>query len=212
MTPRVVAASELRTDVTVLYVDKRGPYPKLVAEWFDEHRNAETFGGRCPVVAHPPCGPYSRLRALNRYQRPEHALHAVDVVRREGGVLEHPAQSRLWRVRDLPFPNCLPDSFGGWTLEIDQCRFGHVARKRSWIYIVGCSREDLPAIPPARQPTHWCSGGRRERTGARGRQTLVPAGIKVASAQQRRRTPVDFALWLIEVASRCTRTRGEEQS
>jgi hypothetical protein len=31
----------------------------------------------------------------------------------------------------------------------------------------------------------------------------VPPGIKVCSAQQRRRTPVAFAEWLVSVASRC---------
>lgn len=46
----------MRTDVAALYVDPRGPYPKLVAEWYDAARDARTYEGPLPVVAHPPCG------------------------------------------------------------------------------------------------------------------------------------------------------------
>lgn len=56
------------------------------------------------------------------------------------------------------------------------------------------------AGPPTRAPTHWCSGVHTK--GARGE---TPPGIKVCSAQQRRRTPIAFAEWLLELASRCGR-------
>jgi hypothetical protein len=36
----------------------------------------------------------------------------------------------------------------------------------------------------------------------------VPPGIKVCSAQQRRRTPVAFAQWLLDVAGSVRRARG----
>ncbi len=32
----------------------------------------------------------------------------------------------------------------------------------------------------------------------------MPEGIKVCSAQQRRRTPLAFAMFLLELASKCT--------
>lgn len=91
-------------------------------------------------------------------------------------------------------------------------RWGHVATKRTWLYIVDYSRDDEDAyewvgehildVPPPRKPTHWASGGRKPRSTG---QTLVPAGIKVCSATQRRRTPPAFAEWLIELAARCRR-------
>ena len=43
--------ASLRTDVSVLYVDPRGPYPKLVADWWDAERDARNYAGPNPVVA-----------------------------------------------------------------------------------------------------------------------------------------------------------------
>lgn len=183
----------VRDDVVALYVDPRGPYPKLVREWYDEKRDACTYDGPHPVVAHPPCGPWSKLRHL--YCGNEHALapHAVEQVRRWGGVLEHPAHSKLWAAMQMPAPKEPPDRFGGRTIEVDQCNWGHVARKRTWLYLVGV-RNNAVKLPPERSPTHWASGG---GTG-RGK---VPPGIKVCSAAQRRRTPVAFAEWLLDLAA-----------
>ena len=185
-----------RQDVAVLYVDPLGPYPRLVHHWYDATRDARTYDGPWPVVAHAPCGPWSSLRSLSRETTKDAAPHALAVVRRWGGVLEHPCGSLLFREYRMPFPGELPDGFGGVTVEIDQCDWGHVARKRTWIYVVGC--RELPPMPARRRPTHWCSGG---GTG-RGR---TPPGIKVCSAQQRRRTPPAFAAWLLELAARCSR-------
>lgn len=75
--------------------------------------------------------------------------------------------------------------------------------------LIPCARRrvesDFEASPPfpGRAPTHWVSGGRKSsrKNGRRG-GGVVPPGIKVCSAQQRRRTPVAFAEWLIELAKR----------
>ena len=127
------------------------------------------------------------------------AIRAVEQVREFGGVLEHPADSRLWDVCDLPRPWCLPDAWGGYTVAVDQCDFGHVARKTTWLYLVGVPRSAL-IFPPRREPTHWVAGGRVSNP--EHRRTLVPPGIKVCSAQQRRRTPHDFARYLVSLGSR----------
>lgn len=207
-------APELRSDVSVLYVDRHGPYPLLVQDWYDAARNAMTYRGTRPVVAHPPCGPWSRLSRLHKHAE-EIALapHAVATVQRCGGVLEHPAGSKVWDACGLPKPDRLvavsprasvhvsgPDEHLGYTLEVCQCDWGHPARKRTWLYIVGCAFEALPPIPPPREPTHWASGG-RTRSSRQG--APVPPGIKVCSAQQRRRTPTAFAEWLVSVAAQC---------
>ena len=185
----------LNAGVVALYVDARGPYPGIVRDWYDDTRDAMTYRGTRPVVAHPPCGPWSMLSHLHkRAAEIAFAPHAVAVVQRCGGVLEHPRGSGLWDACRLPKPGAGVDAHGGYTLEVAQCDWGHVARKRTWLYIVGLSVSQLPPMPSPRQPTHWASGG---GTG-RGK---TPPGIKVCSAQQRRRTPVAFARWLVEVAA-----------
>jgi hypothetical protein len=191
--------------VACLYVDKNGVYPSLVGPemCWDEKRDARTYAGPWPVVAHPPCGPWGRLRHLCR-RTSEKALApmALAAVQQFGGVLEHPRYSLLWKLYDLPLPGRLPDRFGGVTLEISQCDWGHTARKWTWLYVVGS--RSLPPIPPHREPTHWISGG-RGRAGKKSKTTPVPSGILVCSAQQRRRTPPAFARWLVELAAQATR-------
>lgn len=193
--------------VAALYVDERGPYMKMegVDPW-PESRDARNYAGPWPVVAHPPCGPWGSLSHLShQVNSPKGGPHgydkalapiALEQVRRWGGVLEHPAGSKLWVHCGLPMPGQLPDAFGGITIAVEQVDFGHVARKKTWLYLVGV--RDIGPRPPKREPTHWVSGGRSHaRKGAGG---FVPPGIKVCSAQQRRRTPPLFAEYLVRLA------------
>lgn len=197
----------LRTDVSALYVDPRGPYPKLVADWWDEKRDARLYAGPNPVVAHPPCGPWgslSHMRVPNRERRASDVDcmgPAVNAVRTFGGVLEQPAGSKAFAAFGIPLPFTEGDSFG-FTVEVEQVNWGHPARKKTWLYCVGISRSVVVAGKKyGAEPTHWVSGGRNplRKNGRRG-GGVVPPGIKVCSAQQRRRTPVAFAEWLIELA------------
>lgn len=125
--------------------------------------------------------------------------YAVGHVRKYGGVLEQPEGSRLFDAFDLPLP-WHHDPQGGYTVKVEQVSWGHVARKPTWLYVVGVPQAEIEAgIRTGGTPTHWCSGGRRRSSGSGG---LVPPGIKVCSAQQRRRTPRAFAEWLMQLA-RC---------
>lgn len=191
--------------VAALFVDPRGPYPALTAvDCWDAARDAREFTDTIPVVAHPPCAPWGRLRHLStRAHEADLAILAIEVVRSNGGVLEHPQYSRLWQALALPLPGEPPDEFGGYTLEISQCEWGHPARKMTWLYIVGVPRTRSLLAPPfvGRQPTHWVSGG-RGRVGKKAKTTPVPPGIKVCSAQQRRRTPPLLAAALVDLARR----------
>jgi hypothetical protein len=163
---------------------------------WDETRDARAYPGPGPVVAHPPCGPWGRLAHLCRRSHEKHlALVAVAQVRAYGGVLEHPQGSGLFAAAGLPRPGKLPDAWGGYSIEVAQCDWGHVARKRTLLYLVGVPRSALESRP-AREPTHWVSGGR----GSRNIRGPVPPGIKICSAQQRRRTPPDFAAYLVRLA------------
>lgn len=186
-------------NVAALYVDPRGPYPWIEGiDVWDEERDARRYLGTDPVVAHPPCGPWGRLRHLSRGDAADCAPIAVGQVRRFGGVLEHPAGSLLWRYADLPLPGAPADGWGGYTVECAQVDWGHVARKRTWLYLVRVPRSALVS-PEPREPTHWISGG-RGCDGKKAKTTPVPAGIKICSAQQRRRTPPDFARYLVSLA------------
>jgi hypothetical protein len=198
--------------IAALYIDPRGPYASVPGlDLWDAARDAMRYDGDGPVIAHPPCGPWSTMRHL--YQGAEHACapHALELVRKLGGVLEHPAGSKLWDALLLPKPRyegpgmrySERDRFGGFTIEVDQVDWGHVARKRTWLYFVGVEwltvARAYDGRPfPGRAPTHWASGsrGKSSREGS-----PVPPGIKVCSARQRRRTPRAFAIWLASVAA-----------
>ncbi len=186
--------------IAALYVDPRGPYPTMPnVDCWDEQRDAKQYAGPHPVVAHPPCGPWGNLRHLSHGGGLDCAPIAVDQVRAFGGVLEHPAGSQLWKHCKLPLPGGLPDEYGGYALEVEQVSWGHAARKRTWLYCVGVPRELAVGTALAGgTPTHWVSGGRKRSP--RGRGGLIPAGIKVCSAQMRRRTPAAFAEWLVSLA------------
>lgn len=181
--------------VAALYVDPRGPYLKMPGvECWDEARDARLYAGRHPIVAHPPCGPWSRLRFFCRHQSRDCALVAVEQVRRWGGVLEHPQASLLWRECNLPLPGGLPDAYGGWAVEVDQCAWGHLARKTTWLYVVGTGPSSV-AVLRGGVPTH-CMNSRKRDT-----------ALLELSAAGRRRTPPAFAEFLVAIARRC---RGAE--
>jgi hypothetical protein len=189
--------------IAALYIDPRGPYPKMPGvDCWDEARDARLYDGPHPVVAHPPCGPWGRLRHLYKGRSHDCGPRAVEQVRRWGGVLEQPRWSHLWGTMDLPLPGSLPDAYGR-TIEVCQCDWGHPARKATWLYLVGVGA--IGDLPPSREPTHWCSGG---RTKSSRQGSPVPPGIKVCSAQQRRRTPPAFAEWLVTIARSVSRTEA----
>jgi hypothetical protein len=136
--------------VAALYVERGGVYWNLpgVDPW-DEERDARLYDGPWPVVAHPPCSRWGQLANVNhaRYGTPIGEdggcfAAALAAVRKWGGVLEHPANSIAWRRFGLPpatrgaWSTTLDDLNGGST-EVSQVAYGHLARKRTWLYAVG---------------------------------------------------------------------------
>ncbi len=142
--------------VAALYVDPNGSYAGLPdVDLWDESRDARLYNGPWPVVAHPPCQKWCQLAPLNASRLEGYEVGddggcfeaALAAVRQFGGVLEHPALSYAWREFGLPVP-----APGGWTrsfsdegyaTEVAQVAYGHEARKRTWLYTVGC---ELPAL------------------------------------------------------------------
>jgi hypothetical protein len=141
--------------ISVLFVRRDSAYKRNPAlDVYDADRDALTFKGENPVIAHPPCRSWGKLAHMAKPREGERelALWAVDRVRANGGILEHPKGSRLWREANLPIGDEI-DEYGGFTLEVDQYDFGHVAPKKTLLYIVGISRDKLPALPPKNMAT-----------------------------------------------------------
>lgn len=189
-------------DVAALYVQTGGCYFGLdgVDPW-DEKRDARLYAGPHPVVAHPPCQLWVNFAALNHkrwggeHNRPGSDggcfLAALTAIRRFGGVLEHPANSNAWGHHGLTAPDGL--GWGNvigldrreWTCEVWQSAYGHLARKRTWLYYVG--RNPPPSLDWSRPDgTHQIGKFDRNKPTIQG---------KAASA-----TPLAFRDMLLEIA------------
>lgn len=184
--------------VAILFARADSVYKSMGLNVWDMERDARNFPGGCPVVAHPPCRAWGRLRAFAkpRPDEKELAIFAIDQVRKFGGVLEHPEASSLWPVGGLPAIGEV-DDFGGWTLPISQHWWGHRAEKKTWLYIVGIEPAQIPDMPfVLGEATHTvCSSRRRALDGTRYR--------KEVSKAEREHTPPELAAWLVDLAKRC---------
>lgn len=182
-------------DVAVLFARQDSTYKTLPdVDVFDIDRDARTFQGGMPVVAHPPCRAWGRLRAFAN-PRPDEmnlARLAVALVREFGGVLEHPAGSTLWPAQMLPLPGGARDQYGGWTFAAPQMWWGHKAEKATWFYIVGVAPAEMPPVP-------LVLGDATHVVQSRKRQDYRPHITKA----EREHTPPPLAVWLVEVARRC---------
>jgi hypothetical protein len=172
--------------VAALYVEKGGVYYGLpdVDPW-DEERDARLYAGPYPVVAHPPCARWCRLAGLVQarwgHKRGEDGgtfAAALAAVRRYGGVLEHPAYSDAWLTFDLPPPSIgggwQAGICGGWSAHVEQSRYGHPAKKATWLYAYGVDPSPLRwgAMPDVASTAlvSWCGNhtskfDRRPRVG-----------------------------------------------
>lgn len=184
------------TIVTVLFARQDSVYKTMPnTDVYDISRDARTWTGNTPVIAHPPCRAWGRLRtfANPRPDEKQLAVFAVDQVRRCGGCLEHPASSTLWSNQALPLPGQGRDDWGGWTMPVDQNWFGHRAQKATWLYIVGIDPNRLPPYPLTLGLATHVIGTPRPGPNGRKRPEITKA--------EREHTPREFAEWLLLVAS-----------
>ncbi len=199
--------------IAALYVEPKGVYAGVpgVDAW-GEARDARTYAGPWPVVAHPPCERWGRFwhgspRKPHQFKLGDDGgcfAAALASVRRWGGVLEHPADSHAWREYGLKAPPraggwVSADWCGGATCYVEQGFYGHPARKATWLYANGV---DLPSL-------RWGRGEQRldpkmvERHGyayARRKGLVSMVGGKDKKAK-RNATPPEFRDLLLGIAA-----------
>ena len=187
--------------VAILFVTANSVYKQFSdVEWFDIDRDARTWPGGCACVCHPPCRGWGCLRQFSNATSEEKDLApwAVEQVRRNGGVLEHPRGSSLWKAVGLPRPGDGYDEWDGFTLDVNQSWFGHRAQKRTWLYMCGIKPRMVPKYPfKLGSGTHLITNNKRHPYGTLGWKPEV-------KRWEREATPIEFAEWLISVARVCT--------
>lgn len=195
--------------IAALYVQSGGVYFGLhdVDPW-DEARDARSYPGPWPVVAHPPCQRWGRYWSGGPSAKVRRELGddggcfaaALESVRQYGGVLEHPEASHAWAAFGLHRPPyhggwVVADSVGGWTCCVAQGHYGHPAQKMTWLYAVGC---ELPSLRWGR-----ARGKKRLDDGHRGGPGRVAADR--ISPAERLATPLPFRDMLLDMARSAAR-------
>lgn len=193
------------TEPVILFVLEKSPYKEAGFDCYDIQRNALTYTGDNPVVAHPPCQLWGRMAKINfirwggEHNRPGNDggcfKFALDTVNRCGGVLEHPADSYAWRTYGLvrPLPMQWTPSGDGWTCEVWQSAYGHKANKRTWLYYRG-------SVPP--EDPRWYRPKGTHQIGfhdQRGKERNKPT----LSRHEANATPVAFMEYLVNLARNC---------
>lgn len=202
------------TTVAALFVEYGGVYygSDDIEPWGWPNRDAREYGGPHPVIAHPPCSRWCRLAGLVEarwgHKKGDDGgtfLAALNAVRAYGGVLEHPAYSDAWEAFGLP----IPDRNGGWTERdqhggasayVEQSRYGHVAKKATWLYAVA---PELPELRWGFKHDHkagalvsWC--GNHVKSG----ESRPRVGKHIAA-----RTPPEFRQALLAIARSASRAQ-----
>lgn len=194
--------------IAALYVQKNGVYYGLpdVDPW-DQERDARKYAGPWPVGAHPPCSRWCRLAGLVEarwgHKRGDDGgcfESALESVRKWGGVLEHPAYSDAWAHFGIARPDrrggWQRTMCGGWTCQVEQGRYGHPAKKATWLYAHG--PEPTPLLwgyshdNESGALVSWC--GNRVKSG----ESRPRVGKAAAS-----KSPPEFRDALLELARSC---------
>lgn len=208
--------------IAALFVARNGAYWGLddVDPW-DVSRDARTYAGPWPVVAHPPCERWGRYWSGGPSARVRRRLgdddgcfaSALASVRRWGGVLEHPEASHAWTRFGLNHPPrsggwVVADLVGGWTCCVEQGHYGHPARKATWLYARGVA---LPSLK-------WGSSGRRVRldegfhSAAERRRAIRTGRCQRLSSRQRAATPLPFRDVLLAMARTAVAAASGEEA
>jgi hypothetical protein len=214
--------------IAALYVETDGAYFGMpgVDPW-DEPRDARTYAGPYPVVAHPPCQRWGRFwhgstRKPHQFKLGDDggcfaaALAAVDEF---GGVLEHPCDSHAWDGFCIPRP---PRGGGwiyagkgygsplAWTCCVYQGKYGHLSGKPTWLYVAGLQKHELPELRwgKTEQRLHPVALERHGYAKARRIGMMAMVGGK-NKTRIRNATPPEFQQLLLDIARSVNRQAQE---
>ena len=174
--------------VSILCASRASSYHDIGGiEVYDADRDAMTFKGDTPIVAHPPCRAWSafcRHQAKPEPGEKELGLWCCEQLKACGGVLEQPAFSHLFAAGGLPTRG---ETIGDLsTLEILQCWWGYPMLKKTWLCFSGVEHGCF-VFPPKTTPP---ADSRRV--------------FQVMSKNQRAATCRPLAEWLIDAARKST--------
>lgn len=199
--------------IAALFVQADGCYAGIpdVDPWPQE-RDARTYAGPLPVVAHPPCQRWGRYWHGSTAKPHQFKLGsdggcffaALWSVRTWGGVIEHPSDSHAWPWFGLASPPrtggwVRADSFGGSTCYVEQGHYGHIARKGTWLYSAKVPLVDpiWGQLPQRIHPVAFAKHG-YEKARRIGMMAMIGGRNKT---KIRDATPPEFARWLIRLAA-----------
>lgn len=205
--------------IAALYVAKGGCYFGLpnVDPW-DAERDARSYDGPFPVVAHPPCERWGRYFGGSPTTWPRKIkgddggcfAHALAAVRRWGGVLEHPEASSAWaqyRLVAPPYggpwvPADWIDGHSGWTCCVEQGAYGHRARKATWLYAHGV---ELPTLRWGAAEGDFVRLDDGFHSAEERARAVKTGACQRLSKRQRAATPIEFRDLLISMARSAVR-------
>ena len=201
--------------VAALYVDEKGIYSNLPhVEVWGLSKDARNYSGPYPIVAHPPCQRWGNLwmgspkRGSKRHRKGDDGgcfESVLEKVRTYGGIIEHPRNSSAWEWFGIKKPYhlggwMLADTHGGWTCCVEQCNYGHLAAKPTWLYAYNVETPKLK----------WGLGHRTKLISSLGygnssgilfdESEIGKRTWKDMSTKQREKTPVEFRDLLISIA------------
>lgn len=206
-------------NIAALYVESGGTYFDApgVDPW-DEKRDARTYSGPHPIVAHPPCQRWGRFWhgstcKPHQFKKGDDGgcfASALKSLRLYGGVIEHPADSHAWEHFGLRKPprkgGWVAASADLWTCCVYQGHYGHLAGKGTWLLVARVARENLPELRWGKtaQRLHPTAVAKHGYAKARRIGMMAMVGGK-DKTKIRNATPPEFRELLLSIARSVTK-------
>jgi len=117
--------------IAILCVDESSNYYQLSKKYnldiYSASRSMLLFNDSCPVICHPPCAQWSRLKNFAHVNDELKKLAPLcyDIVNSNGGILEHPSGTSLFKTVKADTNKIL---------SVDQHWWNFPARKRTYLY------------------------------------------------------------------------------